>query len=85
MLIARLATRRAKPDGVWRIAAADAKAAVGVLPISDLPGIGWSLTQKLTELGLRVTADVLHTTTKEGLQVHSKGLACQLDSAQPVH
>lgn len=68
MLVARLATRRAKPDGVCRIAAADAKAALSHLPLSHLPGIGWSLTQRLNELGLRITADVLHTTTKERLQ-----------------
>ena len=69
MLLARLATKQAKPDGVYRIKAADAQAAVAALPLSDLPGIGWSLSQKLGDMGLRVTADVLHMSTLERLQV----------------
>lgn len=69
MLIARLATKRAKPDGVCRILAAEAQAAVAKLPLADLPGVGWSLRHRLDELGLHVTADVLHITTKERLQV----------------
>lgn len=69
MLIARLATKRAKPDGVCRILAAEAQAAVAKLLLADLPGVGWSLRHRLDELGLHVTSDVLHITTKERLQV----------------
>eukprot|EP00854_Cymbomonas_tetramitiformis_P028214 gene28214-34934_t len=36
-LIARLGTKRAKPDGHWHIAQAQAAACVAELPVSDLP------------------------------------------------
>lgn len=41
MLLARLATKRAKPNGIFRYAADEAQAAIAALPLADLPGVGW--------------------------------------------
>lgn len=41
MLLARLATKRAKPNGVFRYLANEAEAAIAALPLKDLPGVGW--------------------------------------------
>lgn len=67
MLLARLATKRAKPNGVFRYSAAEAQADTAALPLADLPGVGWSLQQRLAELGLVTAADV-RMATKERLQ-----------------
>lgn len=52
MLVARLATRKAKPNGQIRVKAAAAKEFLEELPVDDLPGVGWSLKTKLTEMGI---------------------------------
>lgn len=83
LLIARLATKRAKPDGVCRILAAEAQAAVAKLPLADLPGVGWSLRQRLDEMGLHVTADVLHMTTRERLQ--ARAFPCTITHDSGAH
>eukprot|EP00873_Tetraselmis_striata_P038497 jgi/Tetstr1/458761/TSEL_045146.t2 len=59
MLLARLATKKAKPDGQFALSAADARAYVAQLPVGDLPGVGWKLRKKLTALGIATCADVL--------------------------
>jgi nucleotidyltransferase/DNA polymerase involved in DNA repair len=41
MLLARLATKCAKPNGVFRYLANEAEAAIASLPLKDLPGVGW--------------------------------------------
>lgn len=52
MLIARLATKRAKPNGQLHIPQAGAAAFLASLPVSALPGVGWSLEGKLRGLGI---------------------------------
>ncbi len=41
MLVARLATKKAKPNGTFRIRATEAQGAIAALPLADLPGVGW--------------------------------------------
>lgn len=45
MLVARLATKKAKPNGAFRIRAAEAQGAIAALPLADLPGVGWCACQ----------------------------------------
>jgi DNA repair protein REV1 len=59
MLLARLATKKAKPDGQFALCAAEAEAYVAQLPVGDLPGVGRKLRRKLTALGIVTCADVL--------------------------
>ena len=46
-LIARLATTRAKPDGVFEVREDEAEAFVASLPVRDLPGVGRGALEKL--------------------------------------
>lgn len=65
MLLARLATKRAKPDGIFRYAANEAQAAIAALPLADLPGVGWCApgvhllhTAEMSSTGWQHTLDV---------------------------
>ncbi|RMZ53657.1 hypothetical protein APUTEX25_003191, partial [Auxenochlorella protothecoides] len=58
LLIARLATKRAKPDGQCHIQEAEAASAMLSLELSDLPGVGWATSKKLASLGLQSVADL---------------------------
>ncbi|KAJ8699295.1 deoxycytidyl transferase [Pleurotus ostreatus] len=49
MLLARLATRRAKPAGAYHLISADAPTFLAPLSISDLPGFGHAAKQKIEE------------------------------------
>ena len=57
-LIARLATTRAKPDGVFEVREDEADAFVASLPVRDLPGVGRGALEKLRAcLGARRAPD----------------------------
>ena len=47
-LIARLATTRAKPDGVFEVRENEAEAFVASLPVRELPGVGRGALEKLS-------------------------------------
>lgn len=47
-LIARLATMRAKPNGVFEVSGNEAEAYVAALPVRNLPGVGRSALEKLS-------------------------------------
>lgn len=49
ILLARLATRKAKPAGVFHLTAADAPAFLADLDVEELPSVGWSTRAKLEE------------------------------------
>ena len=51
-LVARLATRRAKPDGQVRLTAAEGRAMLEDEEVGSLPEVGPSLTAKLRDLGI---------------------------------
>lgn len=52
MLLARLATRAAKPNGQRTISTAGARGVLGDLEVGELPGVGWAVKAKLGELGI---------------------------------
>lgn len=58
MLLAKLATRKAKPDGVFRLPAEQVDTFLHPLPVEELPGVGWSLHRRLAGLGINTVADV---------------------------
>lgn len=57
-LVARVATARAKPDGVHRIRRADARAVFEAMAVRSLPGIGYRMAEKLKGLGITMCTDV---------------------------
>ncbi|GFR48077.1 hypothetical protein Agub_g9915, partial [Astrephomene gubernaculifera] len=52
MLVARLATKRAKPNGQFRVTRGSVLDFMGDLNVDQLPGVGWSLSSKLQTLGI---------------------------------
>jgi nucleotidyltransferase/DNA polymerase involved in DNA repair len=67
MLLARLATKRAKPNGQFMLTKSTADPFLLELKVSDLPGVGWSTDRRLKELGIERVAD-LRARSKEYLQ-----------------
>lgn len=52
MLLARLATKRAKPNGQAALNPDGARALLGDLEVDALPGVGWSLRNRLKDMGI---------------------------------
>lgn len=67
MLLAKLATRKAKPDGVYTLTEQSVDAFLAPLPVEHLPGVGWSLHRRLASMGIATVADVC-TRSKASLQ-----------------
>jgi len=59
--VAKLASGRAKPDGLLVIPAARTVDFLHVLPVSALWGVGERTEEVLTRLGLHTVADIAHT------------------------
>ena len=51
-LIARLATKKAKPDGAYHVPATSAASFLASLPIAELPGVGKGTLEKLRREGV---------------------------------
>lgn len=58
MLLARMATKKAKPNGQYWLKAEDAHAFLDPLEVSSIPGVGWNLKEKLFSRGLKTVAQV---------------------------
>ncbi|CAL8466850.1 g6386 [Coccomyxa elongata] len=58
MLLARLATKRAKPNGQFHINPIQADEELLKLKAEDLPGVGWAMREKLKALGITTVVDV---------------------------
>ncbi len=58
MLMARLATKRAKPNGQHRITTDTALSALDTLDASDLPGVGWQASKVLTSHGVSTVGEL---------------------------
>ncbi|XP_078052849.1 rev1 DNA directed polymerase [Augochlora pura] len=56
-LLARLATRKAKPDGQFHLKQ-NIDACIGALDVQDLPGVGWTTTNKLHSMNVRTCAEL---------------------------
>lgn len=57
-LVAKLATKACKPNGVRRVLDHEVKAFIGDLPLKDMPQVGHAMAAKLQERGLEVCSDV---------------------------
>ncbi|XP_043252176.1 DNA repair protein REV1 isoform X2 [Colletes gigas] len=57
-LLARLATRKAKPDGQYYIKPEHVKTFIGTFNVQDLPGVGWTTTQKLNSINVHTCAEL---------------------------
>lgn len=53
-----MATKRAKPNGQFHLRVENVEKYFHDILISDLPGVGYSTTQKLMNLGLKTCADL---------------------------
>ncbi|XP_062505261.1 DNA repair protein REV1-like isoform X2 [Corticium candelabrum] len=58
ILLARMATRKAKPNGQFLLTKEAAIEYMMVRPVSDLPGVGYSTKSKLESFGISVCADL---------------------------
>ena len=73
-LVARLATKRAKPDGAFHVAKRDAEAFVRASPLRDLPGVGRGALEKLRKAGvLREEEDSEEDPEMEGGKAGANG------------
>lgn len=59
MLLARLATKKAKPNGQYLLSWDDAPAYLAALPVGDLPGVGYDLVQRLNAKSINTCTDLL--------------------------
>ncbi|EXJ93196.1 DNA repair protein REV1 [Capronia epimyces CBS 606.96] len=66
ILLAKVALRRAKPAGQYLIKPEDVLDFIGELTVTDLPGVAWSIGNKLEEIGIKYVKDI-RTCTKERL------------------
>jgi DNA repair protein REV1 len=53
MLLARIATKRAKPNGQCVLGLGEAQAYLEGLAVDELPGVGWAMSQQLEERGIK--------------------------------
>jgi DNA polymerase-4 len=60
-LIAKLASRSAKPDGVLRVTPAEVTTFLHPLPVEALWGVGDKTGERLRRLGLTTVGDIAHT------------------------
>ena len=58
-LLARLATKRAKPDGYFRLSLEEGRELLLSQPVNELPGVGHGALSKLEAIGVATCADVL--------------------------
>ncbi|KAK8138420.1 DNA repair protein rev1 [Apiospora sp. TS-2023a] len=58
ILLARVALRKAKPAGQFQIKPEDVLTILGELKVDDLPGVAYSITGKLGEIGVKLVSDI---------------------------
>jgi DNA polymerase-4 len=64
-LVARVATRLAKPDGVGLMEPGTEAARIGALAVAELPGVGPNTSAVLAELGIRSVRDLRRLSREE--------------------
>ncbi|CAD5115879.1 DgyrCDS4817 [Dimorphilus gyrociliatus] len=67
LLLARLATKKAKPNGQFLMKEEESLAIIKELPVRNLPGVGWALGKKLDTLNIKTCGD-LQTISLDVLQ-----------------
>ncbi|MCJ1281774.1 deoxycytidyl transferase [Xylographa opegraphella] len=65
ILLAKVATRRAKPAGQYQIKPDEILDFVGALSVQDLPGVAWSIGGKLEEIGIKLVKDIRETSKEK--------------------
>ncbi|ELV11555.1 DNA repair protein REV1 [Tupaia chinensis] len=62
ILLARMATRKAKPDGQYHLKPEEVDDFIRGQLVTNLPGVGRSMESKLTSLGIKTCGDLQHMT-----------------------
>lgn len=62
ILLAKIATEKAKPNRVFEITADKALDFLAPLPVKTLPGVGWRVAQLLTQMNLHTVLDIRNLT-----------------------
>ncbi|XP_032325627.1 DNA repair protein REV1 isoform X2 [Camelus ferus] len=62
ILLARMATRKAKPDGQYHLKPEDVDDFIRGQLVTNLPGVGHSMESKLTSLGIKTCGDLQYMT-----------------------
>lgn len=62
--LAKLASRRAKPDGLVVVTPCEVTAFLHPLPVDELWGVGEKTAEQLRRLGLRTVGDLAHTSVE---------------------
>eukprot|EP00435_Cladocopium_sp_Y103_P029206 s793_g7.t1 len=57
-LVAKMATKACKPNGVRRVLDQEVKPFIGDLPLKDMPQVGRAMAAKLQERGLEICSDI---------------------------
>ncbi|MCJ1251643.1 deoxycytidyl transferase [Trapelia coarctata] len=65
ILLAKIATRKAKPAGQYQIKPDEVLEVIGVLSVQDLPGVAYSIGGKLEEIGVRLVRDAREVTKEK--------------------
>ncbi|MCJ1397679.1 deoxycytidyl transferase [Xylographa trunciseda] len=65
ILLAKVATRRAKPAGQYQIKPDEVLEFLGALAVQDLPGVAWSIGGKLEEIGIKLVKDIRETSKEK--------------------
>ncbi|KAJ3194618.1 deoxycytidyl transferase [Irineochytrium annulatum] len=58
MLVARIATKRAKPDGAFQILPSETPEYMGALPVAELPGVGYHLKAILDKFNVNTCGEL---------------------------
>ncbi|KAG7256812.1 hypothetical protein CRUP_027249, partial [Coryphaenoides rupestris] len=65
ILLARLATRKAKPDGQYMLRSEEVDDFIRELPVTSLPGVGPVMGRKLAAMGVKTCGDLQHVTQSQ--------------------
>ncbi|MCJ1386211.1 deoxycytidyl transferase [Xylographa soralifera] len=65
ILLAKVATRRAKPADQYQIKPDEVLDFLGALSVQDLPGVAWSIGGKLEEIGIKLVKDIRETSKEK--------------------
>ena len=68
MLLSRLSTRKAKPNGQYLLEQSDVEEFIKLQDANDLPGVGWSMSSRLKDIKITTCQDMQKLSLKE-LQV----------------
>ncbi|KAF2722330.1 DNA repair protein [Polychaeton citri CBS 116435] len=65
ILLAKVALRKAKPAGQYQLKPEDVLEFIGALEVSKLPGVAWSIGNRLEEIGIKLVKDIRETSKEK--------------------